>query len=222
MIELVKGDTIIKTPNELTVELYQKIQNNPKCLEDPIELICEFTGLNRDEIKNQKKKTIELLSSFVAQKLEQPKDKGIITTFIHNGIEYGLETDFGSLAWGAWVDLEVYSNDEKIHNNIHKILAILYRPIVSKSKDGLKYEIEPYRSESINPRSQLFLDLPLYYWFGVSRFFLDIANAYISNTETSLNQKNKLNRLMLMGMKILPKWVQKKLLRGSILNLPTF
>jgi len=218
MIELVKGNKVIKTPEVVTIELYQKIQSNPTCLENPIELISIFTGLSKDELKNQKKETMKLVNNFILSKLDIPQDSPLVLTFTHNGIEYGLEKDFGGMAWGAWVDLEVYSNTETINENLHKIMAILYRPIISKSKDGTKYEIEPYRSEGIAPRAELFLDLPIVLWFGASRFFLDIANEYITSIGTSLSQKKRMMELKLTGWKILPKWIQKMLPQDFILN----
>ena len=57
----------------------------------------------------------------------------LYNTFEFDGIEYGLENDWTKLSWGAWVDFQVLSS-ENTQQNIHTIMAILYRPIISKGK----------------------------------------------------------------------------------------
>ena len=217
MIELVNGNEVVKVPEEMTIEIYQKlIKDQEKYFNQPIEMIALFTNLPINKLKNLSPKTIEMINNFVSTKVSVPKMDELVLTFIHNGVEYGLETDFGSMAWGAWVDLEVYSS-ENITDNIHKIMSILYRPIVSK-KNPKKYTIEPYDSDTVGERAQEFLTLPISIWFQVSDFFLDIVNLSITNIKASLDLKNKMSKYKMKGMKILPKWVQKKLLRGSILS----
>jgi hypothetical protein len=168
-----------------------------------------------NKLKNLSPKTIELINAYVQSKMIIPDVKELITTFIHNGVEYGLETNIGGMAWGAWVDLEVYSSDN-IADNIHKIMSILYRPVISKK--GIKYTIEPYDSDTVLERAEVFLDLPISYWMRVSDFFLTIGNLSIINIKASLDLKNKMSKYKMKGMRILPKWVQKRLLQGSILS----
>lgn len=216
MIELVNGTEVVKVPETMTIELYQKFMKEQiKYTSEPIELISLFTNIPTSKLKNLSPKTIKMVNSYVASKIDFPNINDLITTFIHNGVEYGLHTDIGKLAWGAWVDLEVYSS-ENITDNIHKIMSVLYRPITTKK--GTKYEIEPYDSDTVNDRAEEFLTLPIDYWFKTSDFFLSVANLSIINIKGSLEQKNKMNSYKMRGMKILPKWLQKKLLRGSIFN----
>ena len=217
MIELVNGNEVVKVPEEMTIEIYQKlIKDQEKYFNQPIEMIALFTNLPINKLKNLSPKTIEMINNFVSTKVSVPKMDELVLTFIHNGVEYGLETDFGSMAWGAWVDLEVYSS-ENITDNIHKIMSILYRPIVSK-KNPKKYTIEPYDSDTVGERAKEFLTLPINFWLQVSDFFLGVVNLYITNIKASLELKNKMNKYKMKGMRILPKWVQKRLLRGSILS----
>jgi hypothetical protein len=138
--------------------------------------------------------------------------------FTHNGVEYGLENDWTKLAWGGWVDLEVFASD-KIEDNIHYLMAVLYRPVIDKKKG--KYTIKPYKADDIEDRANEFLTLPVNYWFGASVFFFIIGNLYISSLESSLTMKNKINQMMMKGWEILPKWVKKKLPLDSILISPT-
>ena len=137
--------------------------------------------------------------------------------FKFNDVSYGLENNWGALAWGAWVDLEVFASDN-VEDNIHKIMAILYRPIKDTKKNG--YTIEPYKSEEIDERAELFKGLPIKYWFGAANFFFLIGTVYMSNTQSSLNTMLKMNKLMIKGWEILPKWIKRKLPLDSILLSP--
>lgn len=211
MIELVEGDKTITIPEEMTIGMYQAfIKDTQKYTDEPIELIALFTNLSKDKLKNLSTKTIKLINYYVQSKVKIPKLDEMVLTFNHNGVEYGLETDFGKMAWGAWVDLEVYSSDN-ISDNIHKLMSVLYRPVISKSKDGKKYVIEPYDSATIDERAELFLTLPISYWFTASDFFLSVVSLSITNIKASLEQKNRMKKLMERGMKMLPQWVRRKL-----------
>jgi len=217
MIELVNGNEVIKVAEELTIAMYQKLEKNKDLyLADTIQIISLFTGLPVKKLKTLQPKTIKLLDMYISSKINFTKSNQLIYTFIHNGIEYGLEKDFGKMSWGAWVDLEVYSVGDDITNNINKIMSVLYRPIVKK--DGAKYTIEEYDSDTIDERAEIFLELPISYWWEISDFFLRTANSYITNINRSLELKMKLNNLMETGKMIFPKWMRDKLPRGFTLN----
>jgi hypothetical protein len=133
-------------------------------------------------------------------------------TFEFKGVKYGLENDWTELPWGAWVDFEVLSQD--IYNNIPQIMAILYRPVISE-KNG-KYTIAPYKSKDIKERTEIFQELPVKYWITVSGFFLQISYKYVETIKNSLKQTNKLNRMLMTGWGLLPKWVRPKRLQDFI------
>lgn len=216
MIDIIDGNDVIKVPNELTINMYQKMSRDPELYSNnSLELIGLMTNLPPNKLKNCSPATIKLLNEYLMTKIGIPNERQLVLTFKHNDVEYGLEQDFTKLAWGAWVDLEVYSS-ENISDNIHKLMSILYRPI-TKWK-GKKYEIEPYDADTINERAEIFLDLPISYWFHVSDFFLSVANLSITNIRTSLERKTKWNKLMKRGMMTLPRWLQKKLQLGSTLS----
>lgn len=222
MIELVYGDDVIEMADEITIHHYQEITNKQILYEkNPNMLISLFTGIPFNEIKNMQHHEVELIHKVINSKFVIPEENELVLTFTYDGIEYGLENDWSKLAWGAWVDFEVYSA-EKIINNIHLIMAILYRPIISKhKKDPKKYKIVPYKSEEIEERAELFKELPCRYWLGAASFFFQIVNLSISNTESSLRLQNKMNQLIVRAWKILPKWVKKRLQLDSILISPS-
>jgi hypothetical protein len=216
-LELVIDDRVIDIPEEMTLGIYQNLMKNPNYLENKPFILSTFTGIPQNEIKNLEVDTIQLIETFCSTRLQMPTSNELIVTFKFDGVEYGLENNWGKMAWGAWIDLEVYSTDN-INQNLHKIMAILYRPIVSR-KNG-KYTIEKYNSETIEERAELFKELPLKYWTGAADFFFSIVQIYIKNMESSLVLMEKMNKPLLMIWKKLPKKVQQWLPLGSILHLP--
>jgi len=60
-----------------------------------------------------------------------------------DGVEYGLEPNFDKIETGAYIDLTDLLED--IEANLHKIMAILYRPIAKRHK-GL-YKLTTYSDE---------------------------------------------------------------------------
>ena len=72
------------------------------------------------------------------------------------GNDYALEPNFGKIETGAYIDITNLLED--IDNNLHKVMAILYRPI--KERKGSLYNLTPYSTEpdiSVDARAELFL-----------------------------------------------------------------
>ena len=219
MIEIQLEDKIIKVKPELTIGQYQRIQKNMALYEkDPALLLSLYLDVPKNTLKDLPKKQMEFVSAYITSTLtEKTLDDELHNIFTYNDVAYGLENDFSKLSWGAWMDLEVFSA-ENTEDNIHMIMAILYRPITSyKNK---KYIIEPYKADSVDERAELFREIPAKYWFGVASFFLLIVNLYISNLRSSLVWTNKFNKMMTKGWNALPKWVKGNRRLDSILVSP--
>lgn len=216
-IEVVLDDKVIFVPDELTIRVFQRLQKDPEFFEkNPNALLATYLNISLHELKDLPKEQVEFVSNYVSGKINQPKENELIMTFEYEGVEYGLENNWGGMAFGAWVDFEVFSQDPI--NNIHRIMSVMYRPIVSKDKkDPKKYTIEPYKSELVEERANIFLDLPVRYWVGAAGFFFQIAQLYITNIKSSLELTNKMNDRVMKGWKILPKFLRKRLRLDSIL-----
>ena len=220
MIELEIEDKIVQVKPHLTIQQYQRLKSNEqKYQNSSVETLSLYTDIPVNQLKDLPLEQVNFVQEYITSQITNNSMKDELhNIFTHNGIEYGLENDWTKLAWGGWVDLEVFASD-KIEDNIHYIMAVLYRPVIDKKKG--KYTIKPYKADDIEDRANEFLTLPVNYWFGASVFFFITGNLYISNLESSLIMKNKLNRMMMKGWEILPKWVKKKLPLDSILILPT-
>jgi hypothetical protein len=75
-----------------------------------------------------------------------------------DGQEYGAIPRLSDLTVGEWLDLEGYLTDTNV--NMHKIFAILYRPLIVAYNDKDRL-IEEYNTESLNRRAELFKEKAL-------------------------------------------------------------
>ena len=220
MIQIEVEDKVVEVNPYLTIGQYQNLKRNMDSYkDDPTALLSLYTNIPVRQLKNLPLEQVKFVQEYITT---QFTDKSISdelhNVFTHNGVEYGLEKNWQKLAWGAWVDLEVFSSED-IEENIHLLMSVLYRPIKERKKN--KYVLEAYDADTIEERANEFLTLPVNYWFGVSVFFFITVNLYMKDIESSLTMKNKLNQMIVKGWKILPKWVKRKLPLDSILTLPT-
>ena len=107
----------------------------------PKKLIKEL-GIN--DVSNILNKIAEL------QKDANSKLRRIIEV---DGIEYGFHPDLSEISLGAYADIETYIQ-AGIENNLAKIMAVLYRPIVEKN--GKKYSIAAYNGSEVRMRAEKF------------------------------------------------------------------
>lgn len=210
MFEVQLGNKTITIDSSMTVEQYQRIQVNKLFLENtnPAKLLALYLNVDESEIKNAPKKQVEFIEKVIFSRLTEGVTNEMIFTFDYNGKTFGFENDWKKLAWGAWQDLEFLSSDD-ITSNIHRILAVLYRPVTKM--DGTKYKLEPYDSKSVEERAESFLKIPVKIWFGSAQVFFYISNAYINNIKNTLELQMKIHRLKERGKSVLPKWLQRKL-----------
>ena len=121
---------------------------------------------------------------------------------------------------GEYIDLETYCAD--MENSMHKVAAILYRPIKShRFKDimfGLKqgirtainkidnpfdwYEVEKYDSNKRRLNEEKFRDFPVHLFLGGLGFFLSSANLYLNRIaylkkQITKKEMEKMNKMIL-------------------------
>ena len=217
-MKIYNKDQKIELPETLSIKHYQTLTKigNP----NTFQIISVLTGIPENELKELEPDNFNFLEKKLVPMLHVEKPSKIIFQFKHNDKEYGLVQDFFKLTMAEWVDLEVYSNGENILDNIHKIMDILYRPIVKKLK-GNKYQIENYNSNEVEQRAEEFLDLPLEFYLSVSSFFLQSVTIFTKVLADSLKSKNQIQtvktRIKQKINKML-KWIKIKP-QGSIGNV---
>ena len=209
MIKVKLGEKEIDVIPQLTISRWQKIQRNLQRYEDTSELLALYLDIEVKELRELPVEQIKFVEDILTQHLMKPRTNEIALTFNYKGTTYGLENDWQNMTWGQWVDIEVFSQKDKIMDNIHIIMSLLYRPVIIQ--DGTTYKLEPFDSDKVMERAEKFLNLPIWYWFGAATFFLSMSSEYIKDIETSLKAQMKIEKLLKPVMKILPKWLQRKL-----------
>ena len=215
-IEIQLNDRVVKVKPEITIEQFQRLKRKEDLYKSsPKDLLSMLLAIPVNELKDLPLNQMEFVQSYLMSQMTETSLKDeLYNVFTYNGVEYGLENDWSKLAWGAWMDMEVFSA-ENIEENIHLIMAILYRPIIERKND--KYKIAPYKADEIEDRAYMFRQLPVKYWFGASGFFFLTATIYTSNIKSSLELTNKTNQMIMKGWELLPKWVKKRLPLDTIL-----
>lgn len=217
MIEVLIDDKVQKVSPDMTISMYQTIQKNPKQYNNPSEMLALYLGLTVDELKDLPVDQIRFVEGVLSSHILKPNPDDVVFTFKLNDVTYGLENDWGNMTWGQWVDLEVFSQQDKITDSIHIIMALLYRPVIVE--EGTTYKLAPFKSSEVMERAELFrTQLPIAYWFGCANFFFLIVREFISSIENSTKAKMKLIKWMRPITRILPKWLHPKVLRDFTSN----
>ena len=163
--------------------------------------MIEAQELFADDENKLNKELIKLFDLEKTIKLEADKKLFEITKHLNeeipfvkrfkiNGIEFGFIPNLNNITVGEWVDLEIYQPRKDC---LHKIMAILYRPIVNKL--GETYSIEEYDGTEKYEKLMLETDVQIFnscmvFFYTLSKQLLEGLNIYIQNKKKK-NLKNK-------------------------------
>jgi len=162
--------------SEMKLKDYQKYIKATEENEDEhfltLKLIEVFTGLTLAQVEAMPLNDIEEIATVLINALnEKPKFEKFFTM---NGKKFGFIPDLDNISAGEYGDLESYLTDPQ---NLHKVLAILYRP-VTKEKNGM-YLIEKYEGSS--KYSFEMKDAPVSIMLGAIAFFLTLGKELVKH-----------------------------------------
>ena len=148
-----------------------------------INLFC--TG-DTEKIEFFKKKQIDSIFADFNEMLES--ERNIFEKIISiDGKEYGFIPNLKDLSIGEFSDIETLMKDG-VFENIEKVLAVLYRPVINKVKH--LYNIADY--DGLNDRDKLFLNkFPVKNFHGTMVFFLIIAKELLMHTHQFLKENQQ-------------------------------
>jgi hypothetical protein len=95
--------------------------------------------------------------------------------FTLNGIDYGFIPNLDDISQGEYMDLDNYIVDVA---NLHRSMAVMFRPIKTKLKD--KYIIEPYEGSDVY--AEKMLDAPLDVVLASRVFFYHLGRELLKST----------------------------------------
>tara|TARA_R100001244_G_scaffold41013_2_gene36919 strand:+ start:242 stop:856 length:615 start_codon:yes stop_codon:yes gene_type:complete len=157
-------------------------------LEKVTKIIHILTDIKEEDLLRLSTNNVARIGGYITKLLQNlPEDelKHFITI---DNIEYGFHPNISNITMGEWVDIDTYISTG-VEKNLHKIMSVLYRPIIAK--DGDKYRIEEYKPNK--ERQDLFLNnLMVGDFYGVSVFFSNLGKELLQSTlKSSMKQLKK-------------------------------
>lgn len=116
-----------------------------------IETIAIVINKDPEEIRNLPLMTWKKLAQEMDFLKTEP-ESDIKTRFVLDDTEYGLEPDMSLMSAGVFIDAEQFRREPI--ENLHRTLALVYRPIIGEDKIG--YKIAPHEARGFEARAELF------------------------------------------------------------------
>lgn len=169
--------TIPTDLSEIKLSQYQKFLNIVEQNEESdflhhkmIEIFCNVELKYVSQFKH--KQIIQIVTTInnLFDKIPPFKNK-----FTLNGIEYGFIPNLDDISQGEYMDLDNYIVDIA---NLHRSMAVMFRPIKTKLKD--KYIIEPYAGSDMY--AEKMLDAPLDVVLASRVFFYHLGRELLKST----------------------------------------
>jgi hypothetical protein len=175
----------VKLPSslrEVKLKDYQEllIKENP----DNDDMLKCILNINTKELGKIKNKDVDNLLAIINKLFD--KEHKFIPTFNLNNVLYGFIPNLDNITYGENKDITTYINN-KDWGNMHKAMAVLYRPI--KQKHGSKYLIEEY--EGSHKYSETLKNMPLDVVLGAMVFFWNLTNALLNYIPSYLENQTK-------------------------------
>ena len=166
---------LIESWKDVTLESYIKLvhSNNESKVEAALEQIDALTDIPKKLVKQLGVKEVAIILSKLSEL--QKQDSYLKNIIYLNGQEYGFHPNFDELTLGEYADIEIlFKND--IYKNLPELMAVLYRPITSKSENDDDYTIEAYDG-NISRRADEFKQMKASMVQGALLFFWSLGSA---------------------------------------------
>ncbi len=143
----------------------------------------QFNKRKIEIFTNFERKRLDLISQTDYEEIISQIDKALnqtvefTPTFFIQDVEFGFIPNLDKITTGEYRDLSIYGTDV---NEMHKLMAVLFRPILKKDVVG-NYSIIDY--EGTERYANLMLSMPLSIVNGALVFFSSLANELVNYTQ---------------------------------------
>ena len=152
-------------------------------------MVQTFCGIDLKEVAEIRyKEVLEITESL--GKMFDIKSHKFINRFKLGGVEFGFIPNLDDMTFGEYTDLDTYITD---WSEMHKAMAVLYRPIKNKGLNGT-YEIEKYNGSITY--SDVMKHAPLDVVFGANVFFYNLGNELLKSTVTYLENNQEIQTIL--------------------------
>jgi hypothetical protein len=184
--------TIPNKLSEINLLQYQKFLSIAKDNEDAEflqqKMVQIFCGIDLKQVTQIKYKDVVEITTTISNMFNVKHS--FIKRFKLGGIEFGFIPNLDEMTFGEYSDLDTYITD---WDNMHKAMAVLYRPI---TKNGLNntYDIEEYKGSSTY--SDVMKHIPLDICFGANVFFYSLGNDLLKATIAYLENNKEIQNIL--------------------------
>jgi len=177
--------------NEIKLVQYQKFlsiaKDNPEGEFLQQKMVQLFCGIDLKDVAQIKYSEVNEITNRLG--LMFSKEHKLVQTFKLGGVEFGFIPNLEEISFGEYVDLDTYIGD---WDNIHKAMAVLYRPINQKFKHT--YSIEEYNGSITY--SDVMKHAPLDVVLGATVFFYNLGNELLKSTLTYLENNQEIQTIL--------------------------
>ena len=183
--------TIPTTLNEIKLTQYQAFLNIAKDNDDgeflQQKIVQLFCGIDLKDVAQIRYNDVTEITNSIGNMFT--KEHKFIPTFKLGGVEFGFIPNLDKISLGEYRDLDTYITD---WDNMHKAMAVLYRPIKSKLKN--KYEIEQYNGSITY--SDVMKHAPLDVVLGAQVFFYNLSKELMNSTLNYLEANKEVQTIL--------------------------
>jgi hypothetical protein len=150
----------IRIPNKLediTLEQVQKVLliDERQDIEDfakKVHSVAIMTGNTAEQISSVVISDLEAIYNQIFNMINSQNNAPLKRHLKYLGREYAFIEDVRDMETGAFIDIDQMCKDGKYAENLHKIMAILYRPV--EAKIGKNYKLKSYVNESTREKEE--------------------------------------------------------------------
>lgn len=164
-------------------EIYEREQVVETAALEVIALLCGVTPKQMRAIRHSDLMTVIKEMAFLFEPIDMERFN-LVREFEHDGIQYGFIPDMTKLTVGEFADIDAFTTEGAYHN-LHRIMAVLYRPITKRR--GEFYEIEPYDPSDLKNEDAMFFKMDVA--LGALVFFYAIGTSLSADTNAYLKAK---------------------------------
>lgn len=145
-----------------------------------MKLVEIFCDISLKDVSSINLKDFNKISKIIATAFDE--DTPLIRHFELNGVEFGFIPNLDNMSIGEYIDAESGISGWK---DMHKAMAVLFRPVTKKYKD--KYQIEPYEGSKEYQEAMKYM--PLNAALGAMVFFYRLGKDLSNHTLKSLEKE---------------------------------
>jgi len=146
-----------------------------------VKLVSILSGAPEEDLRSMDTDSfIKIWNQTALGPLNSLADKSFQKEIEIDDTKYGFIT-MSKLTVGELADMDVLKNHEQVSKQLHKMMAIMYRPL---NADGT---VSEYTSDNFDERAELFLNkMPISYVTTAIDFFFHITRVCLNNMLDSL------------------------------------